>query len=152
MKNLNIYVVNLSDSEYVTAQQMIIEFNDESNTYTYPEEDFCNFVHFPHENRVFPLINTKQDLSCTCTLLWLIQRHNESEKVLETRAIQNCWRSGDLRQRIMKCNFDQKVSECLRKSQRRYYSSSGNNSNSLGFLNLSIAHFLGVCFLSVLIL
>jgi len=137
MKSLNRHVTKSGLEEGGSGQQMIIEFNDEANTYTYPEKDFCNFVHFPHENNVYPLINTKQNLTCTCTLLWLIQKHNDSEKVLETKAIKDCWRSRDLRERIAGCNFKERVGECVEKNQRWLHGSNGNSGHSLKMFNWS---------------
>ena len=117
MLHLNSHVTtNNNRSEFATTknfpnQQMIIEFNDESNTYAYPEEDFCNFMHFPHENYVFPLINTKRNLTCTCTLLWLIQNLNESEKILETKATRPCLRDTNFGAQLLNCDFKQKLKD-----------------------------------------
>ena len=41
--------------------------------YEYPDEDFCLFRHFPHDNLVLPIIVPGKKISCSCTLLWLIQ-------------------------------------------------------------------------------
>ena len=78
-----------SDNRYKKTESNKVEFNDGPKSkinlqnciitnqtetiqeYDFPNEDFCHFKHFPHSNLVFPIINTKLDLECSCTLLWL---------------------------------------------------------------------------------
>lgn len=139
MKHLNHGVANkklpgnLSNYEQ-TSQQMIIELNDESNSYTYPDSDFCHFMYFPHENHVFPLINSKQNLSCSCTLIWLIQYLNESDKVLETKAIQTCMRDRDFKTKLTNCDFKLRLNECYR-SERLMSESMVNSGNDRLFFD-----------------
>jgi hypothetical protein len=40
-------------------------------TYEYPNEDFCLFKDFPHDQLVLPIIIASEVLTCTCTLKWL---------------------------------------------------------------------------------
>ena len=137
MKHLNSGVENSSHPHHIALEhnkpwtpqnrQLIIEFNDESGEYTYPNEDFCHFRHFPHARHVFPLINTRAKLNCTCTLLWLIQHLNGSEKALDTVAVRPCLRHGSFRQNLAACRFEQRIRECARSSQRIFY---GVNSSS----------------------
>ena len=43
------------------------------NSYLYPDEDFCLFQHFPHQNLVYPVIISDDNLNCSCTIMWLIK-------------------------------------------------------------------------------
>lgn len=94
-------------------QQLIIELNDESNSYMYPDEDFCLFKHFPHTNLVFPLINTKLALNCTCTIMYLLSNWKLSEKNIFTKSLSDCLI--DFEEKLKDCDLDNKVKSCFRK-------------------------------------
>jgi len=109
MKNLNNPIsVNLSDPVEVNANnnnQMIIDLKDLNNQYDFPEKDFCFFEKFPHENLVFPAIETKANLDCTCTLMWLLKNKNLFAKdiqLLNTKSVSNCLKSPNFNQVIFK--------------------------------------------------
>ena len=51
----------------------LVYLTDLNETYLYTEEDFCLFKDFPHSKLVVPKINTKPNLECTCTLLYLLK-------------------------------------------------------------------------------
>jgi hypothetical protein len=40
--------------------------------YAFPDEDFCLFWPFPHEQLVY-MVFDKANLNCTCTILWLLK-------------------------------------------------------------------------------
>ena len=82
MKSLNSHV-SAETSLNIPDDLMIIKFGYSSQYasfnifYTYPNEDFCLFKYFPHENLVFPAIGViNQKITCTCTILYLI-KHSE---------------------------------------------------------------------------
>jgi hypothetical protein len=41
--------------------------------YTYPDEDYCLFVNFPHDRLIYPILNMGYSFNCTCSIMWLIQ-------------------------------------------------------------------------------
>ena len=96
MKYLNADVVVKNQNEIKTKlnEKFIIEFNDFNMKYTYPDEDFCLFKDFPHLKLVFPIIKTKPDLNCTCTLMWLIQKYELVEPdeldLFQTPSVRSC--------------------------------------------------------------
>lgn len=53
--------------EYKKLQSLI------NRIYEYPNEDFCLFHHFPHNNLVLPMLVPGKQIECSCTILWLIQ-------------------------------------------------------------------------------
>lgn len=113
------------------SQQLIIEFNDENNEYTYPDEDFCFFKDFPHRRQVFPLINTKLKLNCTCTLLWLIQNLNSSEKALDNPAVRPCFRQAHFQQQLVNCKLEQRLEQCAKNHRRFLLGNSSTSSRSI---------------------
>lgn len=105
---------------------------DSSNNYDYPDSDFCKFVNFPHEKQVYPVIYTKESLSCSCTLVWLLKYHtNFMDKIndIKTSSVVNCflsetlttisWTEGynssnssSFEQLVNDCNFDSRIRDC----------------------------------------
>jgi hypothetical protein len=87
MKNINWHAkVNLSDIkevnknmdklllfEIIQKNGNIGSFSAFNQAYMYPDEDFCLFQHFPHQNLVYPVIISDDNLNCSCTIMWLIK-------------------------------------------------------------------------------
>jgi len=122
LRHLNSEVkVNLSNPNDINRykdRQMILELTDLSKTYLYPEKDFCLFRHFPHEKLVFPIIETKQNLECSCTLMWLLKNKSLFSNVdeLKTSSVENCLFNKDFDKIVSNCDFNKKIEEC--KEQR----------------------------------
>ena len=119
IRNLNYGVkVNLSDPEDVNNnkdKQLILELKDLNKKYDYPEKDFCNFQDYPHERLVFPLIETKDNLECTCTLMWLIKNKNLFSQIIEflnTSSVSNCLQNPKFDSIISECEFNKKIEAC----------------------------------------
>ena len=115
-----------------------------TRAYTYPDEDFCLFEHFPHNHLVLPVIISGVKLECTCTVLWLIQYskyyysndyklYTVDEYTIDytyvygesyiNHTIKFCFGNG-LKQKIQACNFEQRLNKCNR-SDYKYESSGG---------------------------
>jgi hypothetical protein len=109
---LNVNINNISDIIANRNNQMFVELNDEDRLYDYPDEDFCLFEEFPHNRLVFVYINTKPNLNCTCTLLWLLKNFKYSTANLETTSTMRCLREDDFDALLFKCNFDQRIFQC----------------------------------------
>ena len=122
LRHLNSEVkVNLSNPNDINRykdRQMILELTDLSKTYLYPEKDFCLFRHFPHEKLVFPIIETKQNLECSCTLMWLLKNKSLFTNIdeLKTSSVENCLFNKDFDKIVSNCDFNKKIEEC--KEQR----------------------------------
>jgi hypothetical protein len=66
----------------------LILFQSFSNVtyYDYPNEDFCNFKHFPHHRFVLPELRPAYKSQQSCTELYLIQYSFKYEYHLNQRA------------------------------------------------------------------
>jgi len=79
--NVRVNLENLTEIEEKILENklMIISFDPNkalrsfNRVYTYPDEDFCLFKHFPHRNLVIPKLVVKTEFECTCTLKFLIR-------------------------------------------------------------------------------
>ena len=103
-----------------------------TRAYMYPDEDFCLFKYFPHQQLVYPLIVSSAKIECTCTLLWLLKYSNlyfeNNYKTLKvysyiidyvyTYGDEYANHSGigclgkDLDKRIRSCNFEERLKNC----------------------------------------
>ena len=96
-------------------QQMFITLTDLTEKYDYPDKDICKFKDFPHERLVFPIINAKPSLDCTCTLIWLLQykdRVSGGSQILETSSTRNCLNKPDFNKQVSDCNYPDRLTEC----------------------------------------
>jgi len=113
LKSLNSNVT--VDSGNNKQNQMFITLTDSTETYEYPDEDICQFKDFPHERLVFPIINAKKDLICTCTLIWLLQfkdRVSGGSQILDTSSTRNCLHRSDFKKLFSNCFFRYKLKNC----------------------------------------
>jgi hypothetical protein len=87
MSNLNTNVNDYTnlESRQLTQSQLrnevfIVQFRQEASItqhiYEYPNEDLCLFRDFPHKRLVFPSFIFDKNISCSCTLIWLITFYN----------------------------------------------------------------------------
>jgi hypothetical protein len=81
--------------------------------YEFLEEDFCSFIDFPHKRKIYPMIHTKKNLECSCTLNWLLKNANEytNKNEIITESVANCF---DQNKNLidLKCDFDRKIKLC----------------------------------------
>jgi hypothetical protein len=79
--DVRVNLENFTDIEekILKNKLMIISFDPNkalrsfNRVYTYPDEDFCLFKHFPHRNLVTPKLVIKAQFECTCTFKFLIR-------------------------------------------------------------------------------
>ena len=171
LKQINLWIFNMRQFLYAsldnnkwmahinrenTSEQVYIEFNDEKSEYEYPEKDFCLFQHFPHANKVFPILknsNRKRYLNCTCTIIWLLKEWHHADKNIRTEFISNCFRSkssyfdfnSDYSQHfqnlVEKCNLNERIQKCYSNSHKKtllkdfFLSSGGRNFNFLSSIS-----------------
>jgi hypothetical protein len=109
--------VNLTlqtDIDNNKQNEMYIKLTDLKKQYTYSDKDFCLFKNFPHEKLVYPIIDTKLDLECSCTLLWLLQYNKQAlnKSLLITDSTRNCINRPDFDNATSICRFEQTIYEC----------------------------------------
>jgi hypothetical protein len=102
------------ESDESKNNQFKLNVVDIGGSYLFPEKDFCLFTDFPHSQSVFPIINTVSNLSCTCSLLWVIQYapYYKNQSEIRTNSVRNCLDDPDFDQNIIDCDFEQKIKIC----------------------------------------
>ena len=111
--------VDLSDVGALSSQaardkQLALGLTDSSLSYTFPEQDFCLFYKFPHDQLVFPIVRTRADLECSCTLLWLVQywSYYKNGHEMNTSSVRRCLSAPNLDQLVKDCHFWDKLLAC----------------------------------------
>ena len=105
--------------------------------YEYPDEDFCLFYHFPHQKLIYPVIDAPKNISCICTVLFLIQFtpvfYNDQLDVNMNHEFENrysyfvelgmfdiklyyCFQLFDYDQLVKSCNFRERTQRCNKSS------------------------------------
>ena len=119
--NLNTNItVNLTDSNDVNNnldKKLELFLVDPTATYDYPSSDICLFKNFPHDKLVLPIIETKSDLACSCTLLWLLKYKsiydmNSKANPMYTESTAKCLDDPNFSNLIQKCNFNENFKQC----------------------------------------
>ena len=98
--------------------ETFITLTDLTSLYEYPNEEICLFKDFPHNRFVFPIINTKSNLNCTFTLMWLLQnkdRTYEGSQKMETDSTRNCLTSPDFNKLVEESKEHFEKRNCLNK-------------------------------------
>ncbi|RNA35700.1 hypothetical protein BpHYR1_003364 [Brachionus plicatilis] len=97
-----------------TYSKLYLILEDLNKDYEYPDKDFCKFIYFPHKNYVFPIIHSRVDMECTCSLTWLLMNYKLENDVtqisMKTTTVRKCFQ--DMEQRIVECNFTVKLAKC----------------------------------------
>lgn len=113
--NITVDLNNQNDLDNNKNNRMKLVLADLNLSYTYPEEDFCNFKDFPHNKLVFPVIVTKKNLVCSCTLMWLIKYkalYPDSSQQMNTSSVSDCLYSSNFSTFVSNCDFDAKLNVC----------------------------------------
>ena len=137
MECMNMDIKNYIKNKFNLKHSFIIRFKFKKTSlmnqiYEYPDEDFCLFEKFPHDNLVIPFFSPGKQIKCSCTVLWLIQYYsyyfdvnyspyyydNSNVDIYEDigtinfdSTIRYC-HNNLFKQSIMKCNFSQRVKNC----------------------------------------
>ncbi len=125
--NANINVNYSNDSNSVNQEDQTVvcfrEFNNnvylKIDEYRFPDEDFCQFVYFPHQNAVFPIFYNCHN---TCTFQWLIQYNRHLKRIVYNFCSYNLQ---------VKCDFEKMVSSC-------YFEKSVNMNWNYSHLNFDL--------------
>jgi hypothetical protein len=55
------------------AKQLTVTLSDANSSYEFGDEDFCLFKDLPHANSVYFQIDTKANLTCSCTIYYFFK-------------------------------------------------------------------------------
>lgn len=124
MKNLydfNLNGVN-NTKKPENKNNIIIQFNDRKSEFEYTDNDFCLFKNFPNKI-AFPVIKTKPNLKCSCTILWLMKyfkvyNKNQRLNILLTPSVDKCLADPVevFNQKLNNCSFESKIKWCESRS------------------------------------
>jgi hypothetical protein len=102
---------------------LLIHLNDHRETFLYDETDFCLFAKFrtASARSVYALIKTKEDLNCTCTLVWLVKDYRnfvtrrQQLELFKTKSVAKCLDdfSPRFEQFVTGCYFEERLQVCL---------------------------------------
>lgn len=96
-------------------RQVLVAFIDNYQQYYYPDEDFCLFYEYPHNKSVFTYIQTKKNLNCSCTLVWLMKnwRQYGDSNLLLSDSVYDCLIDNTyFNELFMGCKFDERIQSC----------------------------------------
>ena len=111
-------ITNTTQVSQHRNKHLIITLIDQSDEYTYPDEDFCLFKDFPFNNYAFFQIDTKANLTCSCTIYWLYKHKNtlSFDLSLSYSSTSKCFSKVDLDEKIRECNFEERLEACKRET------------------------------------
>jgi hypothetical protein len=120
--DLNINLSDMNDFNNHKDRLFKLHLTDLNKTYEFPEKDFCLFKDFPHEKLILPIINTQDNLPCSCSLLWLLQHKKlydsmNGENLMNTPSTRACFSLTNFDDVIDACDFEEKVESCYEKSK-----------------------------------
>ena len=108
--------MRLPSVAYLESVIYLFDFKFKGKTYDFPEDDFCLFKNFPHNKLVRPIISTKADLECSCTLLWLLKYKNiytiDGVNPMETDSTRSCMQKSNFDQLVKECKFNTMLADC----------------------------------------
>ena len=113
--------------DYISANRHFLTFlmtmNDLSNDYTYPDEDFCLFRHFPFRKLISVVIQYSNQFYRSCTLTFLFQNSFILRNTINyTKLNQN-------QAQLESCNISQYMSRCVNFSKLKLSWSLQSKSN-----------------------
>ena len=134
-KDMNIGTLQTNLKLYGLKRSIYIIFFDEEtlfkNVYEYPDRDLCFFKDFPHDRLVYPSLNLHKNVTCTCTIIWLIKNSkyyfdkDYTQYIYgyslngEQVRLKNCHNSDHrvMQKLIEACNFPLRFKKCLNKAE-----------------------------------
>lgn len=107
--------VNLNNASQVTSllerdKYLLVNFPYE---YTFPDEDFCLYKNFPHNQLVY--VYYRPCSVCSCTVLYVLQNWllmPSGFLANSYRAAMPCLNTPNITQTIQSCAFDARLSKC----------------------------------------
>ena len=109
---------NVFDTSKSQQRDLLIILNDKNKQFEYSDNEFCLFRHFPNENLVYPVIKTKFNLTCSCTLFWLLKnwkmyKSKQGSNIIQTQSVDRCINNqSTFETDVEKCDFEKRVNLC----------------------------------------
>ena len=132
--DINVNLNDMNDFNNNKNQMFTLYLADLNKTYEFPEQDLCLFKEFPHQKLVVPIIDTKENLPCSCTLLWLLKYKklydSNGKNVLDTPSTHTCINIPYFEEAVSQCNLGEKLSNCYKEATSTA-SNESKNDNSL---------------------
>jgi hypothetical protein len=97
------------------SKQFKLAMTDLASEYTFPDEDFCLVKDYPHFKLIFPVLNSKPDLECSCTLAFLLQyaKYYKDMREINTPSVRKCLSDPASFEQIVKsCDFEKRIKDC----------------------------------------
>ena len=134
--NNDLHITNFEREFFIRQFQRValVQFVESQSPfvqpYSYPENDYCLFNRFPHHQLIYPIIIMfKQNVECSCTLVWLINNSTyyfnddfsslklniQIHQDFENFTLKNCFKN--LTALLLACNFTQKSKDCKNETQ-----------------------------------
>ena len=131
-KDMHVHnIEKLNEQDKILKERKVLQIIEAQSIfrklYEYPDEDLCMFKDFPHNQLVFPDIYTEKDsLSCSCTILWLLQYTrkylyrdnilNSTNNLSDYFSLIKCYLQNDYSSHFNSCNFEQRFGNCPKKN------------------------------------
>ena len=100
-------------------KEIFVHLSDKNETYEFPDRDLCYLKQFPNQKYIFPVVKTKPDLNCSCSLYWLIRNWSVYQRVpssviMMTRSLEKCLNTSQnfFNKSIELCNFEKRFNQC----------------------------------------
>ena len=153
--NVSVDLTNPDDIKKNIGKKMDFFLTDRNKAYVFAAEDLCLFKDFPHSKLVVPIIQTKSNLDCSCTLLWLLKYKSiydinlSGEKAtsnpMYTDSTTKCLNDPNFDKLVVNCQFDINLKQCY---SNYTTTTTTKSSNALeGFRTATIVLSLAVVFL-----
>jgi hypothetical protein len=130
-----------NSKEKNTLTMFIHQLYENVTYYSYPDEDFCLFKHFPHIKYVFPILTPNSKSVCSCTELFLIRNSFRLKSQIEDKfshfdrsyffdyydnfdnLFADCFNGYPIEDLIKKCKFKERLELCKNNEKKE------NNNN-----------------------
>lgn len=96
------------------SKQLSVTLSDANSSYTFGDEDFCLFKDLPHVNSVYFQIDTKANLTCSCTIYWLFKNKMNLSYDISLESTKKCFTGNLLNERVKECEFEKRIEACNR--------------------------------------
>ena len=96
------------------SKQLSMTLSDANSSYTFDDEDFCLYKDLPHANSVYFQIDTKANLTCSCTIYWLFKNKMNLSYDISLESTKKCFTGNLLNERVKECEFEKRIEACNR--------------------------------------
>lgn len=140
--NFNVSIDLTKPGDFQSKNQLSLYLGNSDDTYDYPEEDFCYFAFYPHEQSILPIMNYAHRGECTCTAISILRyamnyNQTHTHEYYSSTGHKHCLKSNSNKtvtnQIISNCKIDEKIEWC--RTSRPTKSPVTSSTRSLEFLD-----------------